>query len=127
MRLMHRRVPALVILSVSALSVFGFAAANVVPESGAGDGANTVSGYTVSSVVYTPNATDPTKIDFWTMNINPTAGATAPTKVYSKVNASATTYVTCALNTAPNWKCDPAAASEPTVLSADNLRVIATQ
>lgn len=122
-----RRLAATVLLGASALAVFGYAAANVVPESGAGDGANTISGYTITNVVYTPNATDPTKVDFWTMNVNPTAGAAAATKVYAKVNSASTTYFTCALNTAPNWKCDPAAASEPTVLSTDNLRVIATQ
>lgn len=48
---------------VVAASAYAFAAANTVPDSNVGYGDSTVSGYTVSDIVYNYNATAPTTLD----------------------------------------------------------------
>lgn len=105
------------------IGAFGYAASNTVPESGAGDGANTISGYTVSAVKYNL-ASNSTDIDSWQFSLTPIGGNPAPTVVRSKIVATSTTYVTCTLATS-TWTCDPT--TNVSVASADDLRVIAVQ
>lgn len=104
-------------------AAFGYAASNTVPVSGAGDGAAAISGYTVSAVKYNL-ATNGTDIDSWQFSLTPNGANPAPTVVRSKVNSTSTTYVTCTLATS-TWTCDPS--TNPSVASADDLRVIAVQ
>ena len=59
---------------VVAGGVYGFAAANTVPDTAAGYKASTVSGYTITSIVYDLNATDPTLVDEITFLASPTSG-----------------------------------------------------
>jgi hypothetical protein len=78
---------------------YAFTAANTVPNSLAGDGSGTVSGYTVSAIHYNLNASNPQNVDSvqFTVNTAPTAGSTekivAGGNTYSCTNA--TTTVTC--------------------------------
>jgi len=65
-----RLVFAMLSLTIMAAAVYGFAAANTVPTSKAGDGAGVVSGYTVSSIHYNLNATNPRNIDSVTFNLD---------------------------------------------------------
>ncbi len=51
------------VVIVIAGSAYAFAATNTVPDSNAGYGDSTVSGYTVSDIVYNYNATAPTTLD----------------------------------------------------------------
>jgi hypothetical protein len=44
------------------VAIYAFAAANTVPATRAGDGSGAISGYTASSVVYTLNSSDPSKM-----------------------------------------------------------------
>jgi len=55
----------LIIALILAASVYGFAAANTVPDTYAGDGSGSISGYTITNVVYglTTADSDPTDID----------------------------------------------------------------
>ena len=46
----------LVIALILAASIYGFAAANTVPGTSAGDGSGAISGYTVSNIVYGLNS-----------------------------------------------------------------------
>jgi len=51
----------LVMAVVLSAATYGFAAANTVPDGVAGEGQGTISGYTVSNVVYTLSSSDPTQ------------------------------------------------------------------
>jgi hypothetical protein len=64
----------LVVIIVGA-SAYAFAAANTVPDSAAGYKANVVPGYTVTSIVYDLNATNPTLVDKITFSVSPSSGA----------------------------------------------------
>jgi hypothetical protein len=112
----------LILVLILAAGVYAFAAANTVPESGAGDGSGTISGYTISAISYALNATTPTNIDSVSFTITPTGGASAPTTVYAQLNGGGSWY-SCSL-AAGTWSC---ALSGQTVLAASNLRVVAAQ
>ncbi|GIW13780.1 MAG: hypothetical protein KatS3mg062_1219 [Tepidiforma sp.] len=74
-----RRFVAIAVLAIVAVSALGFAATNTVPQTNAGDGSGTVSGYTVSNVHYSLNATNPSTADSVTFDLSPTlpTGGTA--------------------------------------------------
>ena len=113
------------LLAIIAVVIYGFAAANVVPESGAGDGTGAVSGYTVANIEYTLLAADPTKVDLVEFDVTATAGADAATDVRITVDAG-TTWITCT-NVTTHWTCDFGAGSEPSVTAISNMQVVATQ
>ena len=109
------------VLAMSAVA-FAFAAANTVPESGAGDGSATISGYAVTNVSYTLNATNPANIDSVAFEVNPIAGASAPTTVKARLVTDGTWY---ACSGGPvNWTCN---VTGVTALAANNLQVVAAQ
>lgn len=105
---------AVIILSVAA---YAFAAANTVPATKAGDGTGAVSGYTVTSVVYTLNGTDPTTLDEVSFDL----GAAA-TQVKAQLVSSSGTWYTCTLDTGTVWQCDTTGL---TVSTINQLRVVA--
>lgn len=99
-----------VVAGVMGVSGFAFTASNTVDPSKAGDGTGAVSGYLVTGVHYGLNATDPTKADSVTFNLNstPVAGSTIKTKVggswYTCTNDVAA--ITCA-TTSPQATVQP--------------------
>lgn len=117
----RRRRTILLLLAAAALSLFTFAftAANVVPGTKAGDGAGAITGYTVSNVQYQLDTTNPANIESVSFTLDAVA-----TSVKAKLIAASTTYTTCTNTGGNNWSCD--IEPDPTVLSADELRVIAT-
>ncbi|MBI4631965.1 MAG: hypothetical protein HY740_09685 [Chloroflexi bacterium] len=120
-----RALGVLAIVLVLATAAYGFAAANIVDESGAGDGANAISGYTISDITYTPNAVDPSMLDKVEFSVTPTAGAAAPTTVRAKLGQSSTIWYNCTnIMTTNTWEC---LTSGATVADSDELRVVATQ
>jgi len=121
---MHRSMLARIValaLAVSAVTGVSLVltAANSVPATKAGDGSNTITGYTVTSVHYTLNGTDPSKVDqvAFTVDSTPVAGSTLKAQLvaggswYSCSNSG--TAVTCA-TTSP----------QATVAPTDALRVV---
>jgi hypothetical protein len=88
---------------VVAGSAYAFAAANVVPDTAAGYAASTVSGYTVSNIVYDLDATDPTMVDAIKFNIAPTSGSVVAALVKVQT-ATGGTWTNCTLTagTAPS-------------------------
>jgi hypothetical protein len=67
-----RRVIVTCILAVAiGGSVYAYTATNTVPNTTAGAGSGTISGYTVSSVAYTLNSTTPTNLDQVSFTIAP--------------------------------------------------------
>jgi hypothetical protein len=114
------RISTVLVLSAAIVAgTYAFTAANTVPQSYAGDGSGTVSGYTVSSIHYNLNATNPANIDSvqFSVDVAPVAGSTMRVQLagggswYSCTNAG--TAVTCT-TTAP----------QATVLAATTLRVV---
>jgi hypothetical protein len=123
------RIPRLRILATTAIvlilsaTAYGFAAANTVPASGAGDGAGVITGYAISNVKYALNATTPANIDSVSFTVTPGGSAAAPTTVKAKLVSSSTTYSACSL-TGSTWTCT---FTGVTAAAADELRVIAAQ
>jgi hypothetical protein len=117
----RRRRVAIILAAAAAMAfaAFAFTATNTVPATNAGDGSGTISGYTITNVQYQLEAANPANIDSVTFTTSASAGT-----VRAKVVASSTTYTNCSGGPA-NWTCD--FSTNPTVVSADQLRVIAVQ
>ena len=92
-RIPARLVVMFAVALIFATAAYGFAASNTVPTSNAGDGSGTISGYTVSAVHYTLNATNPANIDTVTFTVAPAIPATG--SVVVKLVSSGTTFKTC--------------------------------
>lgn len=107
---------ALFVIVVISVAAYAFAASNTVPATKAGDGTGAVSGYTVTSVAYTLNASDPSTLDQVSFDL----GAAA-TQVKAQLVASGTWY-TCTLDTGTVWECDTTGL---TVSTINQLRVVA--
>jgi hypothetical protein len=118
-----RYLAVLLLVLIVAASAYAFAAANVVPESGAGDGEKAISGYTVTAVTYVLNSTTPANIDAVKFNIAPTAGASAPVTVKVQLVTSGT-WFSCSVVTSPQWSFTTTGV---TALAANNLRIVAAQ
>lgn len=116
----RRTVLVLVAAAALALATYAFTAANIVPGSKAGDGAGAITGYTVSNIAYTLDATDPANVESVAFTLDAVAGT-----VKAKLVAASGTYTDCANTGGNNWSCN--IEPDPSVLSADELRVIATQ
>ena len=107
-----------------ATAAYGFAAGNSLQETGAGDGQEDISGYTISNVTYTLNATNPVNIDKVTFDVAPTAGANAPTDVRVKLVTGSRTWFTCGLDTGTTWDCTITGVTSNAV---NELRVVAAE
>lgn len=123
MKLFQRRrrtvVVALLALGLGA-GAFAYAASNTVPGSNAGSGSGAISGYTVSGVAYTLNATTPTNLDQVAFTIAPTAATTVKAQL-----AAGGSWYSCA-NAAGSVTCNTTS-PQATVAAATQLTVVATQ
>ncbi len=108
------------VIAILSVSAYAFAASNTLPATKAGDGTGAVSGYTVTSVVYTLNATDPSTLDSVEFDL----GAAAATgKVKAQLVATTGTWYTCTqVGVTTVWTCSTTGL---TASSVDQLRVIA--
>ena len=109
----------LVVAGVLATATYAFTASNTVPASRAGDGSGTISGYTVSNVAYTLNATNPSNLDSVAFTLD-AAASVAKIKLVS----SGSTWYSCTNPSSNNWTCTTTGAA---VAPADQLQVVATQ
>jgi ABC-type glycerol-3-phosphate transport system substrate-binding protein len=57
--------------TVMAVGGMAYTAANTVPTTVAGSGSGTVSGYTISSIIYNVNASNPNNVDSITFSYSP--------------------------------------------------------
>jgi hypothetical protein len=105
--------------AVVAPAAYAFTAANTVPNSSAGSGAGTISGYTVSSVSYTLNGTNPQNVDQVAFTISPTSG-TVKVQVVSGGSWYACT------NTAGSVTC-ATTSPQATAAAVNQLTVVAAQ
>ena len=121
LRLPRRRTLIVSVLALAvSLGVYAYAATNTVPGSSAGAGSGTISGYTVSSVAYSPNATTPTNLDQVSFTIAPTAASTVKAQL-----AAGGSWYSCA-NAAGSVTCNTTS-PQATVSAATQLTVVATQ
>jgi hypothetical protein len=95
-----------------------YAAANIVPDSKAGDGAGAITGYTVSAIHYVLNST-PTTIDSVTFTLSsaPVAGSTI------RIKLTGSTWYTCTFaGTAVT--CNNGSTLGASVSTANSLQVV---
>jgi hypothetical protein len=103
---------------------YAFAAANTVPQTGAGDGQGTISGYTVTNVHYTLSSPAPTSITAVSFTITPAAGVGQVVWVQVRL-VSTGSWFTCDVSGAPVVTCDTTGSGGVTVAAADQFRVVA--
>ncbi len=120
-RLPRRRLIVVAVLAIGIASgVYAYAATNTVPNSSAGSGSGTISGYTVTSVAYTLNATTPTNLDQVAFSIAPTTTSTLKVQL-----AAAGAWYTCT-NAAGSATCNTTT-PQATAVAATQLTVVAAQ
>jgi hypothetical protein len=110
---------ALVVAVALGTGAYAFTATNTVPGSSAGSGSGTISGYTVSGIAYTLNATTPSDIDSMTFTLNANAAT-----VKAKIVSGSTTYTDCSIAGGVNVTCN--FSPDIAITTADQLSVIAT-
>jgi len=110
-----------VLIMTFATAVYGFAASNTVPATGAGDGSGAISGYTISNIAYTLNSSDPSLIDMVSFDITGTPGT-----VKVKLESAGSDWYDCLVGASLDWDCDTTSPAAD-VLGADQLRVIAVE
>lgn len=112
---------------IASAGIYAFAAANTVPETGAGAGSGVVSGYTISNVTYTINGSNPTILDAVTFDVASTSGsAGTPTQVEARLDASTSTWYSCTAGAGSSWSCDTTGVSL-NVEDIDTLEIVATE
>ena len=110
-----------IIILILAVAAFGYAAANIVPASGAGDGTGVVGGYTITDITYELNSDNPAVIDSVTFTVNPTG--VAPPAYNVRISLDNSTWSPlCARSSAPVFTCT----FTMNVVDIENLRVVAT-
>jgi hypothetical protein len=110
-----------IIILVLGAAIYGFAAANTVPATQAGDGSGAITGYTISNIAYTLNSSDPSLIDMVSFDTDGTPGT-----VEIKLVSGGSDWYSCTIGGTLDWDCDTTS-PQATVLSADELRVIAVE
>jgi hypothetical protein len=107
---------------VAVLSVAGYAftASNTVPNETLGQGSNTISGYTVSSVAYNLNTSNPANLDSVSFTIAPTTATTVKIQL-----AAAGSWYSCT-NTSGSVSC-ATTSPQATAATATALNVVASQ
>ena len=111
----------LLLAGATTLGVSALTAGNTVPDSRAGDGSGTVSGYVVTDVDYGLNATNPQNIDQVTFTLDAVPAAGSDIKV--RLVSTSSNWYDCT-TVGADATC---ATTTPTVAvaDADELRVIA--
>lgn len=104
---------------ILAVAAYGFAAANTVPATRAGDGAGEVSGYTISNVHYNLDDNNPGNIDAVAFTVDTAPSARSTIKVQLDANGA---WYTCTA-TGTSISCDTTS-PQATALTATNLRVV---
>lgn len=121
----RRYLPVVLIALVIMAVAYAFAAANTVPPTNAGDGAEVISGYTVGTVHYNLLAADPTLIDTVTFTLTPIGAGTATAQTVKIQLVTGGAWFTCSNTGGTNYSC--AVTGGVTALAANNLRVVAAQ
>lgn len=114
---------ALLLLLLAAIG-YGYAATNTLDATGAGDGANTISGYAISNILYTLDDLNPGLLDILEFDIAPIeAGAPAAVTVQVFLAGSWTTCTVDAGVATCDFSLSPL---DLDGVNMDNLRIVAT-
>ena len=125
--------PVAIVLAAFAIGGAVYTAANTVPDSSAGEGTNTVSGYTISNIVYNLNAIDPRDVDSITYTATADNGSLVAVLPNLKTNFETLpgTWYTCTrtggVAPAHNISCDTTVGSQLTVVNITSFDVIITE
>ncbi|MDE3025049.1 MAG: hypothetical protein KGI93_05700 [Acidobacteriota bacterium] len=120
---------AVVAAAAVAGGAYAFTAANTVPSTNAGAGSGTVSGYSVTNLHYSLNATTPANIDSLTFNVSPVIPSTSSGKVIVQTSLSSggpNTY-TCTTNTAGDTVTCATTSPQLTADKLSSVTVVAAQ
>lgn len=111
-----------VVIAVGIVSgaAYAFTASNTVPNTYAGDGNQTISGYNVTGVTYTLNGTTPTNVDAVSFTLDHTA-----TTVKAQLVSGGSWYA-CTNPSGNNWTC-ATTSPQATASGVNNLDVLAVQ
>jgi hypothetical protein len=109
--------------AILSMAVSGYSAANTVPTSKGGDGAGTISGYTVSNIKYNLNSSDPRNIDSVNLDLDTAPPASSTKKI--KLVAAGSTWYSCT-NAGVTLTCTTTS-PQATVAASDELRVVIAQ
>ena len=116
------RILVLIVLTiVLGTASYGFAAGNTVPAGVAGEGMGVISGYTVSSVVYTLDGSDPTQFASVAFTLDANAS-----DVYGGIGNGVTIYWTSCAGGPTNFTCN-LSGSTISVAAAIELHVSSVQ
>ena len=119
----------LVLVLILAAAVYGFAAANTVPASYAGDGSGTISGYEICNLAYSINGDgDPTTIDQLSFDLHAVGASCASAVTAGQVFVSftgAAPFVNCS-PVGPPASAITCTGLTQSVQAASSLRVIAS-
>lgn len=121
----------LVVVAAGAIAggAYAFTAANTVPSSTAGAGSGTVSGYTVTNIHYSLDATTPANVDSLTFTISPAIPSASSGKVI--VQAALTTggpnNYTCSTDTTGVTVTCATTSPQLTADKLSSLTVVAAQ
>jgi len=122
---MFRSVVIMIVALVFASTAYALAASNTLADAGkAGDGSNTISGYTISGVTYNLDATDPSLIASVEFDLD--AAASDVQASLTNTATSVETFASACSNggSGNHWTCTFGTVS---ALSADSFRVISAQ
>jgi hypothetical protein len=116
-----RYVAAILAAVCVAAGAYAFTASNTVPNTSAGSGSGTITGYTVSNVAYTLNSATPTNMDAVSFTLDKAAGT-----VKAQVVNGGAWYDCTNGGSGNNWSCDTTVGTQATVAPANQLTVVAT-
>lgn len=120
---------ALVIALAAGTGAYAYTASNTVPNSTAGSGQGTVSGYTVTNVHYVLNTTTPANIDSLTFTVSPVIPSTSNGKVIvqAQLATGGPTNYTCSTNTTGDTVTCATVTPQLTADKLTGLTVVAAQ
>lgn len=117
----------ILLLLVTAASIYGFAAANTVPDTAIGEATGNVCGYTITNIAYSLNGTTPSNLDQVGFDVDvdvPCSGN--PTFVEIRVDSSSSDWYSCTAGTPPAWTC-ATTSPQVSVIDADQLQIVAAE
>jgi hypothetical protein len=112
-----------------AAGAYAFTAANTVPDSTAGAGSGTVSGYTVSNIHYGLDETTPANVDSLTFNVDPAIPSSSSGTVVAQAalaSGGPNTY-SCSTNTSGDTVTCATTSPQLTADALTGVTVVAAQ
>ena len=108
---------------------YAFTASNTVPATNVGAGSGTVSGFTVTNLHYTLDATTPVNIDTLTFNVSPSIPSTGTGKatVQATLTSGGPNTYQCSTNTAGDTVTCATTSPQLTADKLSSVTVVAAQ